>query len=113
MTDSTEVVAGLFSESNVTTSSNFLSFRPSSLWIVRVSTTRQQQKVSTESPESPCPTKGKLTRLDRSQRRKERDGVHDALLSFEPSRTQDPCRRGVYDEGVEEKSSQTGKVVGG
>ena len=52
-----------------------------------------------------------LTRFDCCQRCQKSNGVHNALFSFESSRSQNPCRDRMNDEHIEEKSSKTGEVV--
>jgi hypothetical protein len=51
------------------------------------------------------------TCFDGSNRRKESNGIHDALSTLKASRSQDPCCGRVNDEHIKEKSTQAGKVV--
>lgn len=55
----------------------------------------------------------KLTRFDGRQQRQESNGIHDALLSFKPSRSQNPGSAGMNDKDIKEKASETGKVIFG
>mmetsp|Transcript_29231 Transcript_29231/g.79101 ORF Transcript_29231/g.79101 Transcript_29231/m.79101 type:complete len:213 (+) Transcript_29231:1491-2129(+) len=50
-------------------------------------------------------------RFDCCERRKEGNSINNTLFPFETTRSQYPCRDGMDDEHVEEKSSETRKVV--
>ena len=54
-----------------------------------------------------------LTGFDCRKSSKESNGVHDALLSFEATGFQDPCRAWMNDEYIEKETSEPGEIVFG